>query len=818
MEGKIKRKLTNIGKIDYFKEVIGKLTLEKPLTGKESTYILTCAIMFINAYEKDQRHTTFIELAYYLILKYSIISNDYKPLYDFAVNFGFYPIVNTIINNNLILNKGIEDVILEENVSNYKNGNIIETLEQFKTRNSILNDTSSEICYVAPTSFGKSSIIREHLKKHSPEKIGIIVPTKSLLNQTYKDIKNEKLDYRLIIHDDMYNNDKKFIGILTQERALRLLEEDSFYFDMLYVDEAHKLLTKDTRNRLLSRLINISKKKNINLKIMYLSPLISNSDNIKLSEKQTIENHKISYNVKEPELYNYSLNGEVEKYNRFINEYYPIEEHKCFYEFIKTKATEKTFIYHLQPRKIEIFAKEFSKKLPDIEETEEIKSIISILKTYVHKNFYMITFIKKGIVYLHGKLPDQVKEFLEYKYKTVPELKYLIANTVILEGVNLPISSLFVLHTDRLKITGLHNLIGRVNRLNDVFGDENQNKLKLLTPQIYFVNTQEYNIKNRDMKKRIEELRSKVFNDYVENPLLSTYDIDKLNITGDKEKTKAEKKQELLKKNAKIIDEEYNFLLEPQNENSKLKNNLLKYSVAFNYNLNDTFIETLNGRIINAKKDENWFDKHIIDKLYEVFIMDFENVVDFEIARLKNEVARKYYKNFIAHSDKSLNEKINYQYKFFKDIQNDPEDRYYYMGGSYGERKHPTKDYKYPREVYVDLKNKSDDILVNLSIVKVKMEEDFVSYSLNNYFNLMLELGLVSQNEYNLTVYGTNDEYKIKLISIGLPINVVNKLEEDNQLKNIYYDRNRNIQINEEFKSYKNTVDEFFRFKLDKFL
>lgn len=140
------------------------------------------------------------------------------------------------------------------------------------------------------------------------------------------------------------------------------------------------------------------------------------------------------------------------------------------------------------------------------------------------------------------------------------------------------------------------------------------------------------------------------------------------------------------------------------------------------------------------------------------------------------------------------------------------------MGGSYGERKHPTKDYKYPREVYVDLKNKSDDNLVNLSIVKVKMEEDFVSYSLNNYFNLMLELGLVSQNEYNLIVYGTNDEYKIKLISIGLPINVVNKLEEDNQLKNIYYDKNRNIQINQEFQSYKDTIDEFFRFKLDKFL
>ena len=39
-----------------------------------------------------------------------------------------------------------------------------------------------------------------------------------------------------------------------------------------------------------------------------------------------------------------------------------------------------------------------------------------------------------------------MKEYLEYKYSQIPELQFIIANKVILEGINLPISSLFVLN------------------------------------------------------------------------------------------------------------------------------------------------------------------------------------------------------------------------------------------------------------------------------------------------------------------------------------------------------------------------------------
>lgn len=188
MDSKTKTRLTHIGNIDYFNEVIKKLTLNQKLNNEESTYILTCAILLIREYEKDKIQS-YIELAYYIILKYSLIHSDYQPLYDFATNFGFYPISNALIKENLVQISDINNLITNKRISKYQNNNIIETLEQHIIRQKILDEKHSYFSFIAPTSYGKSSIVVEHINKYNFNKIGIIVPTKSLLNQTYRNLK-----------------------------------------------------------------------------------------------------------------------------------------------------------------------------------------------------------------------------------------------------------------------------------------------------------------------------------------------------------------------------------------------------------------------------------------------------------------------------------------------------------------------------------------------------------------------------------------------------------------------------------------------------
>lgn len=162
---------------------------------------------------------------------------------------------------------------------------------------------SQEKAFIAPTSFGKSSLIVDYiknLKKHL--KIAVIVPTKSLLSQTYKMIRDNDFDYKILMHDEMYNNESSFIAVFTQERALRLLAKKDVFFDCLIIDEAHNILNNNLRSILLSRLIKKNKNLNSKTKIIYLTPLINDVDSIKLDNNQKITFNNIPFNIKEPEI------------------------------------------------------------------------------------------------------------------------------------------------------------------------------------------------------------------------------------------------------------------------------------------------------------------------------------------------------------------------------------------------------------------------------------------------------------------------------------------------------------------------------------
>lgn len=98
------------------------------------------------------------------------------------------------------------------------------------------------------------------------------------------------------------------------------------------------------------------------------------------------------------------------------------------------------------------------------------------------------------------------------------------------------------------------------------------------------------------------------------------------------------------------------------------------------------------------------------------------------------------------------------------------------------------------------------------------MEEDFVSFKLRMFFQLMLDYSILSEDEYYEILYGTTDRKKIYLVKTGLTINLINRLEKDDQLKNIAFDRNGNLVTNDLFDDYLEEADDFYRFELSRFL
>lgn len=818
------RKIKGLKTLPEFRKIIKKITIS-PLEGNkeilsenEKVFILSCALVLLRYYDIDKRYKSYAELAYYLILKYSLITSDYQPLYDFSVNFGFYPISKALIEDEKIqTNDIINDSISYQIENNFRSKDIIETYEQKKIRELILEDESNEVCFIAPTSFGKSSLIIDDIEKNFLLRnyVGIIVPSKSLLAQTYKEVKKKNFKIKIIIHDEMYENETKFIAILTQERALRLLNKNNeLYFDALYIDEAHNIFNKDYRNILLSRLININRLRNERQKVIYLSPLISDSDNLKLSINQDISEQKIDFNMKELEIYELCLSLECQKYNRFLDEFYYLKSYKNYIEYFLTNEGKKNFIYLYSPKKIEKFSEELYRSLQSSDNgiNNEIKNIIDNLKKYVHEDFYEIEYLKKGIIYLHGKIPDNIKEYLEYKFKTISSIKYLIANKVILEGINLPIDCLFILSTYNITAKDLTNLIGRVNRLNMIF-NKGKNNYKYLLPNIHFINTKEYNRTNSNMSGSIRKLRTGIFKDDILNPMLLEFDLEQYDIT---------KESDLRKYNDAVkIQENESFVISSFDDSlNSLKKKMIENGLNTIYELSNSLIENLYKIILRKQEEESVLDNSngVMQLIYEIFIQNFEEyIINEEFRRLKNDKAINYYTNFLDISrSKSLKENIeNICQYFHKKKQNG--DSKLYIGESFGEIPYEYRD-GYSKNVYVDLKDKDHKQIVNLAIIKFKLESDFVNYTLIKFFQIMMDYNIISKKCYNEIVYGTNEERKLNLLKIGLTINVINKLEVDKQLDNIFIDENNLVYGNEKYLEYKNSIDDFFNFELDKFI
>ncbi|HHQ4772001.1 TPA: DEAD/DEAH box helicase, partial [Aeromonas veronii] len=194
--------LTWLSKDSRFYEINEKIANNINLNEKESTYALSVAILLIKEFERDRRRASFLEFGYFLILSYSLQSNNYTPLFDLSTNLGFYPISKFIIDNDLIENS-FSNELVANGLKKFKYNDITETLEQNKYRNQLIESSANDNCYIAPTSFGKSAMIVELIKNITSGKIFIIVPTKSLLTQTYKLISSFFTNRKVIFHDEM---------------------------------------------------------------------------------------------------------------------------------------------------------------------------------------------------------------------------------------------------------------------------------------------------------------------------------------------------------------------------------------------------------------------------------------------------------------------------------------------------------------------------------------------------------------------------------------------------------------------------------------
>jgi hypothetical protein len=97
----------------------------------------------------------------------------------------------------------------------------------------------------APTSFGKTFLVYEIVRKMKYNKVLLIFPSISLLSENYSKLRNSSVFNEYKIHslsEEEYNPKEKNVFIFTPERYLSFMDKNSkLKFDFSFIDEVYKI-------------------------------------------------------------------------------------------------------------------------------------------------------------------------------------------------------------------------------------------------------------------------------------------------------------------------------------------------------------------------------------------------------------------------------------------------------------------------------------------------------------------------------------------------------------------------------------------------
>lgn len=753
-----------------FKGLYFQLLKGDELASSDIVKLLAIAVLLLNHSAPEIRR-----LGYRIILFYGNASGQYQALYDVALNSGLHP-VSAVISRHFAQddprNESFIRNIVESYVDTFRDQGIVLTEQQDALRTFVQSEYRKSSVVVAPTSYGKSELIIQTVRDNPDKRILILVPSKALLAQTkkrliYADI--EELG-KVVTHPEMFSVDRKTRAfVLTQERLNRLLNENGgLTFDMVFVDEAHNLLHSDRRSELLAAMLCILGARNPETSFKFLTPFLCNELNVRVrfldmtptgfkideyikSERFYVRDFRAGKGETKLKLYDHFLNDSMDFDRRYAN---------CF-DLIKGEALSKNIIYGNKKKSIESFAVELAAVLAPVT-CPLIKTACDELEEVFDRRYKLISCLRKGVMYHHGSIPDTIRLYLENLFSSSKQMKFLVCNSTLLEGVNLPIERLFVFDFYKgkkyLTPSQFKNLVGRVNRFSEVFAPGAEAALKKLESSIYLLGVDGYTRKNADLETFYDRSVnvSKVVKDTVSNVLLEATNIIEGKVT------------ELFDDAVARLENLHPGVV--QDRECKYVTTLVgKLLIANSVSEIDVFaeeeaIERKITRSIEANGVINTVERLML-AISKSFIEHFDENREYsDLTRLNQEPARKFYAMILDWKLKkhSVKQTIRLTLAYWKKLVEKSHNDYVFVG-KWGDTRY--RDSKY--ENWVRISQKDDAERINLAIVRLKDEDDFFDNKIFKFVEVLNGVGALDPGFYKLIKYGTADDTKIKLIRDG---------------------------------------------------
>lgn len=342
----------------------------------------------------------------------------------------------------------------------------------------------------APTSFGKTFIVYEIIKKIKYSNVVLVFPTISLLSENFEklisDLSDIFGDYKIHTLSEDDEIAKKNIWIFTPERFLSFTDKHGhLQFDFVFIDEIYKIdnefiIDKETTGEnerdvayrvalsyackkasdllLAGPYMNVANKASFANFVKDNGFVVINYNNIEIVNKTVTE-------VKGKKLYEIDgIRIELGKNSKYSK--------VCDIAIALTSSKENTIIYNNYKSGTERYAKEIIDRLDQkgihYSTTDSVyQMFLEHLEGTYSCEWIVVKALKHGIGIHHGLVPKYIqKEIIDLFNRGV--LLYLISTTTITEGVNTSAKNIIITSDKKgqknLKPFDAKNIAGRAGR------------------------------------------------------------------------------------------------------------------------------------------------------------------------------------------------------------------------------------------------------------------------------------------------------------------------------------------------------------------
>lgn len=372
-------------------------------------------------------------------------------------------------------------------------GELVFTDAQYEIRRALA--TPGFFSFSGPTSIGKSFILKDYIKslleteELAGKTIVLLVPTRALISQLVDDFRREISDSR--VHVGAFPQSTPLLQrrfdrsvlVLTPERLIRYLSNGGLPVRYLFVDEAQKIAAvKDERSSLYYHAIYETTRRYAT-QLVFASPNIPNpgifleifghegEPSLSVQDRTVSQNrYYVNPHTQQASYFKASSSGDQ------------LEEHVLEHQLpgtvngvLETLGAEAANLVYCNSTGATVeLARNFALSRPLIALTPALESLIEFESTSVHVDYYLITCLRRGVAFHHGRMPHEVRARIEAVFLDGSSpLDFIFCTSTLLEGVNLPAKNIFVLTEKHgrgpFAQVDFENLVGRAGRLTHEF-------------------------------------------------------------------------------------------------------------------------------------------------------------------------------------------------------------------------------------------------------------------------------------------------------------------------------------------------------------